>query len=103
MQTAPISFRGAQQHVFQVSIGTLWHKYFDPGNVSPTNPSGWKNEPISSANGGVSGAHLTIPDQLPQVSIINNQLLVTIEDVNTTVYYFANGLLSAGWGVVALP
>jgi hypothetical protein len=95
MQTAPFAFKPGQQDVLQVSFGTLWHKWNVAGR--------WYNEPISNLSGGVSGAKLTIPDQLPQVAVINGQCVVTIEDATQTVYYFAQSVNAGGWGVQALP
>lgn len=82
------------QHVFQVSEDVLWHKWFAAGK--------WWNEGIAGPLGGVSTAILTLPDQIPQADVVDNQLVVTVEDVNKKVYYFAQSF-GGPWGVNALP
>ena len=93
--TPVIAFAGTQ-HVLQASYNTLWHKIYTS--------SGWKNQPITSPNGGTANISLTIPDQQPQTSVIGSQLLVTVEDNHKIVYYFALGNTpGATWGWNKLP
>lgn len=90
--SAPIVFTN-EQHVLQVSYDTLWHKWFT---------GTWHNEVVASPTGGVSTVHVTLPDQTPQVTVINKQLLVTVEDAGDRVYYFALNE-SGSWGCNELP
>ena len=93
MPVSPVVIFNTFQHVFQTSYGNLWHKWFDVT---------WHNEVVAGPLGGSAGIKITIPDQAPNTSIVNNQLIVTIEDQNRSVFYFATGT-NGGWGVNQLP
>ena len=90
-----ISFKPGQQDVFQVAGGNLWHKFLVE--------KGWRNECIAGPMGGVARITATFPDQVPQVSVLGGQAVVTVEDSNKRVFYFAQGPKSASWGVNELP
>jgi hypothetical protein len=87
---APISYAG-QIHVFQGAAGSLYHKW--------TNGDGaWFNENLFNAAGiGLVG----LPNQLPGVAVINDQLQVTVEDDGGRAWYFI--YLGGRWGVSELP
>jgi hypothetical protein len=93
MPVSPVTVFNNLQHVFQISYGALWHKWFD---------GEWKNEVITSPLGGASKINLVIPDQNIGLAIVGNQLVVTVEDQTKRVYYFATGT-NGGWGVNELP
>ena len=93
MPVSPATSFDNSQHVFQVSYGNLWHKWFS---------GQWHNEVVAGPLGGAANVKITLPDQYPQVSIINNQLLVTIEDDHKAAFYFAQGP-NQPWGVNQLP
>jgi hypothetical protein len=84
-----------QQDVFQVSGGTLWHKWLGAGT--------WYNEAVCGPSGGASKARATFPDQTPQVTIIGNQCVVTVEDSSNGCWYFAQGTTTGTWGANRLP
>jgi hypothetical protein len=88
--SAPVQF-GGQIHVFQAAANTLFHKWTNGGGS-------WFNEGLFGAAGIGSPA---VPNQLPGVSVINNQLQVTIEDSNGLAWYFI--YLGTRWGVAQLP
>lgn len=91
-----VNFKPGQNDVFQVSFGTLWHKFLTAG--------GWHNEALTGPFGVVAPARgLHLPDQEPQVAILGNQCIVTIEGPDGRVWYFAQTADSAGWGVNELP
>ena len=90
-----ISFKLNQQDVFQVSGGTLWHKWLGAGT--------WYNEAVCGPSGGASKARATFPDQTPQVAIIGNQCVVTVEDSSNGCWYFAQGTTTGTWGANRLP
>jgi hypothetical protein len=93
MPVSPAIPYNGSQHVLQVSFNTLWHKW---------NDGVWHNELVTSPEGGAAHFPLTLPAQTPQVALINNQLIVTVEDVSTRVFYFALSL-NGTWGVNELP
>ena len=92
MPVSPVfSYRANQRDVFQVSANALWHKW-EIG-------SKWYNENV----GFVAGVGpVQFPNQVPQVTILGGQCLVTVEDSTGHVYYFAQGV-SGPWGVNELP
>ncbi len=79
-------------HVFQVAGGTLWNKWLNPNGV-------WANESVPAAAGV---GYVVVPNQIPGVTIIGNQLLVTVEDNNARAWYFAQNP-GGPWGVNELP
>jgi hypothetical protein len=87
---APISY-GGQIHVFQAAGNTLYHKWTNGGGT-------WFNENLFTAAGIGT---VPMPNQLPGVSIIANQLQVTVEDDNGRAWYFI--YLGTRWGVSELP
>lgn len=91
-----VNFKNGQTDVFQVSFGTLWHKWLTA--------AGWHNEALTGPFGVVPPAKgLQLPAQEPQVSILGNQCTVTIEDAAGKVWYFAQAATSDGWGCNQLP
>jgi hypothetical protein len=88
--SAVIKSKSNQEDVFQVSGGCLWHKWLVAGH--------WGNECIAGPAGGVSKVADTFPNQQPQVALVDSQCVVTIENAAGSVYYFAQGVTSAGWG-----
>jgi hypothetical protein len=85
-----VMFPAGQLNVFQVAGGILWHK---------TNWQGaWNNENVGAA----SGVNPNFPNQIPQVAVIGGQIMVTVEDNNSRVWYFAHST-TGGWGVNELP
>jgi len=97
MSVSPaVTFNPGRTDVFQVSFGMLWHKWLDS--------SGWHNEVLA---GGFSqipvtrGVHLN--GQQPQVAILGNQCIVTIEAEDGRVWYLAQTAGDVGWGVNELP
>ncbi len=87
--SAAISFGGGI-HVLQVSDNTLWHKELT---------NAWSNENLYAVV-GIGG--ISVPSQVPGVSVVGSQLIVTVEDVNATAWYFAQDE-NGSWGVNALP
>jgi hypothetical protein len=84
-----VPFAGAI-HVLQVSDNSLWHKALNKS---------WSNQNLFDTV-GVGG--ISVPYQTPGVSVIAEQLVVTVEDSNSQAWYFAmdeNG----SWGVNVLP
>ena len=91
-----VTFKPGQTDVFQASFGTLWHKWLTA--------SGWRNEALTGPFAVVAPASsVKIPDQEPQVSILGDQCIVTIEDSNGRAWYFAQASTSPRWGVSEMP
>ena len=91
-----VTFKPGQTDVFQASFGTLWHKWLTA--------SGWRNEALTGPFAVVPVASsVKIPDQEPQVSILGDQCIVTIEDSNGRAWYFAQASTSPRWGVSEMP
>jgi hypothetical protein len=93
MGVSPAIPSTGQMNVFQVAFGVLWHKWTQGGG------SPWGNESVT----GVAGVDVTFPDQVPQVVVAGGQIIVTVEDFNASVWYFAQDEGTAGWGVAELP
>lgn len=94
-----IQFKPNQQDVFQVSLDTLWHKWMLPGK-------GWNNENVGEVALDPSGKPVTLPkfpDQIPMVTVLNGQVLVTVQDSTGKAWYFAQSSNVDGWGVNELP
>jgi hypothetical protein len=86
-----VTWKAGQLDVFQVSQGTLWHKWLLGAN--------WANESIAGPNGGVSqgNIHATFPEQVPQVVIIDGQCHVTVTDQGGVVREFHQGNDDTWW------
>jgi hypothetical protein len=86
-----VSWKSGQTDVFQVSEGTLWHKWLLGGN--------WSNEGISGPSGGTSEGSIvaTFPEQVPQVAIVGGQCYVTVEDQSGRVREFNQGSDDTWW------
>ena len=101
MAITPIitNFTPGTKHLFQVHQGTLYHKYEADSNGK------WGNEILAgpSGNGVALKIGITVPDQVPQYVVVNNQILVTIEDSRGFVFMFAQNVGAAAWGVNQLP
>lgn len=93
-----ISINPGQADVFQVSDGTLWHKFRMPG------ASSWDNEAIAGPlPGSKSGAIVTLAAEPPQVVMLDGQCMVTCEDTNQRVWFFSQTVGAITWGVNELP
>ena len=93
-----VSFKPAQTDVFQVSFGTLWHKWLHDGQ--------WNNEPLTgpfSVNPFTRDVKL--PDQSPAVTVIGTQCIVTVEDSAGRAWFLAQDetFPPGQWGVNELP
>jgi len=88
-----VSFRAGQVDVFQVKAGTLWHKWDIAGN--------WSNESVAKAAG--LNPQPTFPDQVPSVSLLGGQCIVTVEDDGGRGWFFSQNAKRGGWGVAELP
>ena len=91
-----VSFKPAQTDVFQVSFGTLWHKWLTGGQ--------WQNEPLTgpfSVNPYTRA--VKVPDQTPEVAVVGTQCIVTIEDASGRAWYLAQDQTMTEWGANELP
>ncbi len=88
---APITFAG-QIHVFQVHGTNLWHKWLNGGGALG-------NESVFQAAGI---GYVDVPDQLPGVAVVDNQLVVVVEDSNGRAWYFGQNP-GGPWGYYELP
>jgi hypothetical protein len=86
-----VTWKSGQLDVFQVSEGTLWHKWLIGGT--------WSNESIAGPSGGASqgSIHATFPEQVPQVVIIAGQCYVTVQDQAGVVREFNQGSDDTWW------
>lgn len=96
MAVSPIvSFKPGQVDIFQISGGTLYHKW----NIG----TGWANEPIAGPSGGKSGQTVTLTGP-PQVVVTPGQLVqITVEDTSGFVWVFGQSVTAAAWGANKLP
>ena len=91
-----VCFKPAQTDVFQVSFGVLWHKWLNHGS--------WKNEALTGPFSVVPVTRGVKPaDAEPQVAVLGTQCVITIEDEQGKVWYFAQDARSDTWGVNELP
>jgi hypothetical protein len=91
-----VTFNPGRSDVFQVSFGTLWHKWLTNG--------AWHNEALTGPFGvAVPARGTTLPDQRPSVAILGNQCIVTVEDTAGRGWYFAQNTGSPDWGVNEMP
>lgn len=95
-QSAVVAFQQNQLNVFQVSGGTLWHKY-QVGGGTP-----WHNEEVAGPQGGTSTVTGTFVG-LPQVSVFPTSMWVSVENQAGNVLVFAQALGNSQWGVAQLP
>ena len=95
--TQTVSYHsGTLNHVFQQSQGSLWHKWQNMAGA-------WHNECLAGPKGGVAhNGNVTFVGQ-PEVSVINSQCCLTVEDSNMRAWYFAQTSGSSTWGVNQLP
>ena len=91
-----VSYNPGRSDVFQVSFGTLWHKWLTNG--------AWHNEALTGPFGVCAPARGTkLPDQRPSVAILGNQCIVTVEDAGGRGWYFAQNSGATAWGVNEMP
>lgn len=99
MVSPVVTFRPGQLDAFQVSAGTLWHKW------GPTGGGPWSNECVPAAcNGGEGIGAVTFPDQEPQVSTaaVPGGVCITVEDSTSRAWLFFQGT-TGPWEVAELP
>lgn len=94
--SAAVTFNPGRTDVFQVSFGTLWHKWLIDGE--------WHNEAITGEFGVAvsSPGHpigIVLPDQSPAVAVLGNQCIVTVEDSTGRAWFFVQQSGQPGWGV----
>ena len=92
----PIDWNGNQRSVFQVSLGTLWHKFRQGGGA-------WNNEGVAGPSGGRSTIRANFPDQRPNAAFMAGQMVVTVQDDQRRAFYFAQSEGSSDWGAALLP
>ena len=91
-----VTFKPQQTDVFQVSFGTLWHKWLAGGS--------WQNEALTGPFSVVAPTRgIKLPDQEPAVAVLSTQCVVTVEDSSGRAWYFAQDASSPAWGVNELP
>lgn len=91
-----VTFKPGQIDVFQVSFGTLWHKWLTA--------EGWQNEVLTGPFSVIPVTRdTTLAEQSPAVAVIGGQCIVTVEDVSERVWYLAQSSDSVQWGVNELP
>ena len=91
MVSQTVSSTPGQLDVFQIKGGALFHYW-------KANAPGWGVESINER----TGCKATFPEQVPQVVVLDGQVMVTVEDSGGNAWYFAQTSGQKDWGVNAL-
>lgn len=87
MLSPTVAFKPGQIDLFQIEGGHLLHRFNTGGS--------WWSEDVAE----LAGVGTVEFAGAPQVALLADQCMVTAEDVDGRVWYFAQGVTSDEWGV----